>query len=155
MTARRWVRRSLQRGATGIALGRLATIYFAFGLLKHALPLTRLARWTWRTPRRARDRTAEHRLLARVVRLQRLLGAVDRDCLQRSLLLYRELSRGGADPVLVAGFRRTEGRLQGHAWVVADGAVVAEPEPEGAQFVPAFGFGRRGAMVLNPGRSRG
>ncbi len=35
-----------------------------------------------------------------------MLGATD-DCLPRSLVLYRELSRQGVDPELVIGFGRT------------------------------------------------
>ena len=46
-------------------------------------------------------------LLGRAIKTSRLIGVPDRDCLQRSLLLYRVLSRAGANPRLVVGVRRT------------------------------------------------
>jgi hypothetical protein len=80
-----------------------------------------------------------------VLRLSQLTGLPDRDCLQRSLLLYRVLSRAGAAPTLVIGFRRINGGILGHAWVVVDNQPVIE-EAELLQYSPAFGFGARGAF---------
>ena len=57
-------------------------------------------------PAGPRDHKVERRLAASVLRLSQLLSLSDRDCLQRSLLLYRLLSRAGANPILVIGFRR-------------------------------------------------
>ena len=116
------------------------------------MTLDRLVRLTWRAPRLApgRDHRAEARLLSRISLATRVFGTSDRDCLQRSLLIYRELSRAGADPSLVIGFRRTDGRVQGHAWVVSDGVAIGEGEAELLQFAPAFSFGRRGARLPAP-----
>lgn len=140
--------RARQRAATVLAVPRLAAWYLTFGVLKYVLPLGSFARWTWRDPRRARQREVERLLVERVKRVQRLLGGLDRDCLQRSLLLYRELSRAGADPVLVVGFRRAQGRLRGHAWIVADNDTVAEGDVR--EFVEMVRFGRRGVPMLQP-----
>jgi Transglutaminase-like superfamily len=87
----------------------------------------------------------EQRAVAAVVRLSRL-PLPDRNCLRRSLTLYRELSHWGARPNLVVGFRRTDGRLVGHAWVVSDGQVVADDERDVAQFLETCRFGERGAI---------
>jgi hypothetical protein len=46
---------------------------------------------------------------------------VSANCLERSLVYYRLLSRAGADPVLVLGVRRDGSSLKGHAWVALDG----------------------------------
>jgi hypothetical protein len=64
------------------------------------------------------------------------------------LLLYRVLSRAGADPTLVVGFQRVNDRILGHAWVRVDGRTLIEPEPDLVRFSPAFGFGARGALLL-------
>lgn len=126
-------------------IGRLAPAYATLGLLKHIVPLSRLARWAWTRQRVPRDADAERRVILAVARLRRWFGA-DRDCLQSSLLLYRELSRLGADPRLAIGFRRLDDRVEGHAWVFVDGrAVLGEPQMH--CFEPAIQFGPGGAPV--------
>lgn len=135
------------RCAAGMTVLRLGCLYLALGVLKYVLPLPVLARWSWREPRGARNPVAERQTIGWAIWVRRLFGRTDRDCLQRSLLLYRELSRAGADPALVVGFARTDGRVRGHAWVVADGSLVAETTREAAPFVPAFSFGRRGTRT--------
>ena len=99
---------------------RIVPAYVLLGLLKHLVPLRWLAKWTWCETTGPRDRLAERRLTANVLRLSKLLRIADRDCLQRSLLLYRLLSAVGADPELVVGFREQDGKIIGHAWVLVD-----------------------------------
>jgi hypothetical protein len=94
----------------------------------------------------SRDCIAEQYLVASVQRLSELIGLPDRDCLQRSLLLYRLLSRSGAAPKLMIGFRQTEGKVLGHAWVTVDGQPIME-DVTLLPFSPAFGFGQRGAFL--------
>lgn len=127
-----------------VSVLRLGSAYVLIGFLKYVLPLPVLVRWTWREPRGDRNPDAERQVIGRAIWVRRLLGDTDRDCLQRSLLLYRELSRAGADPTLMVGFAKAGGRVRGHAWVVANGTAVAETPPEAANFVPALSFGRRG-----------
>jgi hypothetical protein len=92
----------------------------------------------------------EGRLTAGVLRLSRLVGLPDRDCLQRSLLLYRVLSRAGADPKLVVGFNRMDNRILGHAWVIVDGHAINEHETDLLRFTPALSFGAQGALFPAP-----
>jgi len=95
---------------------RIVPAYVLLGLLKHLVPLRSLAKWTWCETTVPRDRLAERRIAANVLRLSNLLRIADRDCLQRSLLLYRLLSAVGADPELVVGFHEKDGKIVGHAW---------------------------------------
>jgi hypothetical protein len=141
------ITRALRRLRVGLVLGRLLPAYVLLGLLKHVVPLRWLVRWAWCPAAGLRDRGVEHQLAARVLRLSQLVGLPDRDCLQRSLLLYRVLSRAGADPTLVAGFHRMNGRIIGHAWVVVDGRAVIESEGDLLRFSPALGFGSGGALL--------
>src|SRR5262249_43411534 len=129
----------------GLVAVRLLAVYVLLGLFKHLVPLRWLARWAWCPPVGPRDRAAERGLAAIVLRLSQLTGLPDRDCLQRSLLLYRVLSRAGAAPVLIIGFGRIDGTIRGHAWVMVDNQPVVQ-EAELPQFSPAFGFGVGGFM---------
>ena len=72
------------------------------------------------------------------------------DCLRHRLLLYRVLSHVGAEPTLVIGFQRTNGRVRGHAWVTVDGRSIVEPETELVGFSPALRFGLRGELLTDP-----
>ena len=139
-----------------IATNRLRTVldgfhivpaYVLLGLLKHLVPLRWLAKWTWCETTGPRDRLAERRLTANVLRLSKLLRIADRDCLQRSLLLYRLLSAVGADPELVVGLREQDGKIIGHAWVLVDDMSIVEPESDLVRFSPVLRFGARGALL--------
>lgn len=48
------------------------------------------------------------------------------NCLPRSLAIYVALRKHGADAVFCSGFRRKDGKLEGHAWVELDGFVLDE-----------------------------
>ena len=126
---------------------RIVPAYVLLGLLKHVVPLRSLAKWTWCETTVPRDRLAERRLTANVLRLSKLLRIEDRDCLQRSLLLYRLLSAAGADPELVVGFREQDGKIIGHAWVLVDDVSIIERQSCLVRFSPAFRFGARGALL--------
>jgi Transglutaminase-like superfamily len=140
---------ALKRFRTGLIIGRLLPVYVLLGLLKHLVPVKWLVRWAWCSPAGARDRKAERQLTACIIRLSQLIGRRDRDCLQRSLLLYRVLSGAGADPTLVMGFHRANDRILGHAWVVVDGQAVLEPEADLRRFSVTLQFGSQG-MLLPP-----
>jgi Transglutaminase-like superfamily len=141
------IKQASNRFKTGLIVLRLLPTYVLLGLLKHLVSLKWLARRTWCCPAGPRDREDEQRLTACVLRLSQMAGLPDRDCLQRSLLLYRVLSRAGAEPKLVVGFERNNNRILGHAWIIVDGHTVIEPEIDLLRFSPAFSFGSRGKLV--------
>jgi hypothetical protein len=137
-----------RRLRTGLSLCRLTPVYLAFGVLRHFVRLDRLARWAWQPPDgRAAGPEHEARTVALAIRLGQLFRAVDRHCLQRSLLLYRELSAAGASPSLVVGFGRQDTRVIGHAWVVVRGVPIGESAEWLASLSPAVAFGRGGQRV--------
>ncbi len=146
MTSRdRWA----GRATTAAQVARLYPLFLALGIGKRVIALGTLARWSWRPSRAAaRDRVAERRVISSILRLGAWAGRPDRDCIQRSLLLYRELSRAGANPCLMIGFRREGSRLEGHAWVEADGAPVAEAPARDLGFETMWSFGPKGAIVV-------
>jgi hypothetical protein len=126
---------------------RIVPAYLLLGVLKHLVPLPSLAKWTWCETTGPRDRLAERRLASNVLRLSKLLRIADRDCLQRSLLLYRLLSAVGSDPEFVVGLREQDGKIVGHAWVIVDGKSLVEPESDLVRFSPVLRFGARGALL--------
>lgn len=98
----------------------------ALPVLKYIVPMRTLARLMWAAPRRSgedRDRRVQE-----VIEVWRTGGRllVSRNCLERSLLLYRLLSREGARPSLVFGVDRRDGSIAGHAWVELHDEVVHE-----------------------------
>jgi hypothetical protein len=139
----------------GLLLMGLFPTYLLLGLIKHFVPLSRLAQWAWRPPVGPRSRELERRLAAGVVRLSQLTGLPDRDCLQRSLLLYRVLSRAGADPTLVVGFRHVNDRTVGHAWIKVDGNAVIETDADLSRFSTMLHFGARGKVLRSEPALRG
>ena len=109
------------------------------------VPLPQLARLAWKPARRERDPLAERRVIVAVTKIRQWFGR-DADCLQASLVLYRELSRLGADPVLAVGFRGQVGGVEGHAWVSVDGHTVFN-ESQDRPFMAALLFGQGGAVL--------
>lgn len=150
---------------TAVTLARLAPQLVFFRMMKRRISLERLAQWAWKGeppngtaiqgntgttgPRAARYADEEARVIACVVRLHQLLGGRDDDCVPRSLLLYRELSRLGADPRLCVGFKPAEGGVVGHAWVEVAGRAVGEADPVPAGFNKQLVFGEGGRERSN------
>lgn len=124
----------------------LVPSYVVFAVLKHLIPLPRLASWAWHDPRRDRSGEGARRIVDAVVRLSRRVPLADTDCLQRSLVLYRELSRAGAEPILVLGFAKEAAGVRGHAWVeIGEGGTSVIPE-DVSSFVRTMSFGPRGRL---------
>lgn len=108
-------------------------------------------RWAWRAPdtSRPRDIADEQRLVARLTKLMHLSGDPEGQCLARSLVLYGALSRRGADPRFVIGFRRERESMIGHAWVEVDGAPVDEPAALIDALTPTCTYGRDGKRLTS------
>ena len=135
----------LRRLRTGRTIGRLLPIYATYAILKRMVPLPRLAKRAWQQPRHPRDRATEQQVVAAIGRLRHWIGH-DADCLESSLLLYRELSRLGADPILAVGFRKRVQGVEGHAWVSIDGHPVLESATK-PPFSTALHFGHGGTLI--------
>ena len=130
--------RYARRLGSAIAVARLAALHLLLGLARHVVPVSGLAAWA---SRRRRPRlTSRDLVIGRVLRAGAIVGSPDRDCLQRSLLLYRELCRIGAPATLVVGVRKVDHALAGHAWVRLDGNVIAESDFDVDRFVPLLTF---------------
>jgi hypothetical protein len=132
---------------TGLRILRLIPAYLVFAVAKHLVSLPKLARMAWQQPCGVPDGDVTKQVIAAVVRMRKLLPTPDGDCLQKSLLLYRELSRAGADPVLVVGFRHGTTSLEGHAWIEIAGAAVADGAHDAGAFVPVLRLGPRGVVM--------
>ncbi len=138
-----------QRLKTGVRVARLGSLFVTFMALRHVLPIATLARWAWNAPAGPRQRniTSERIVAARVRRIMRLAGDPDGQCLARGLVLYRELSRMGANPQLVIGFKRELEMPVGHAWVVVDGRPIDEPPELIEALAPTCAYGQRGVLA--------
>jgi hypothetical protein len=97
-----------------------------------------------------RDRASERQIVALSSQLARLRPPRFRDnCLERSLLAYRFLTRANADPRLVVGVRIGENGLLGHAWVTLDGEPIHESSAAISEFSRVVEFGPDGAASGN------
>jgi len=140
----------LRRGAAGVR--RLAvcartdirlTIELAgwrlcLPVLKRTLSVAVLARLMWS------DAAAPNRPAPRIAHVRRimLIGGrvlVSRNCLERSLVLYRLLSREGAKPSLVLGTTLENRTVIGHAWVEVNGVRIGDLEGRVYDRVVIFG----------------
>lgn len=111
----------------------------ALPVLKYLLPFPTLARLMWAEPRRQEDHQSGRPDV--VLKAWRSGGRllVSKNCLERSLLLYRLLSREGANPTIVFGVDRGNETVAGHAWVEVDGGVVHDPATADYTRVATFG----------------
>ena len=124
---------------------RMAGWRLALPVLKWMLPLPRLAALMWAgTERRVRDTAREQQIttLARGLSGRRGGRTFD-NCLERSLVAYRFLSRVGAEPHLVIGVSR-DTPIRGHAWVRLDGEPLGDRVDE---FEEVTAFGPEGALI--------
>lgn len=110
-------------------------------ILKRTLPLPVLVRLMWKDPvPRPRNRTREEHVAALVRRIGRTSGG---NCLERSLILYRLLSRANAEPRLVVGIGKPDNFL-GHVWVTVDGRPLLESDEALRAYTKFISFGAGG-----------
>jgi hypothetical protein len=124
------VSNALRRVAGCVAISPTLCLQLAFWrltlpILKFLVPMRLLARIMWLQPSPlVEPGTADTRLRSLLYVWQhggRLL--ISPNCLEKSLVLYRLLSRQGLDPSLVFGVTRSEAGVAGHAWIETDGRV--------------------------------
>ena len=114
--------------------------------LKRTIPIETLVRWMATPGRRSTGDTR------RIVELVNWLYAPRRDrelgnCLDRSLVLYRFLSRNEPGTRLVLGMRRGSSELEGHAWVIAGDRAIGAAPADGGSFEPLATFAADGRRV--------
>jgi len=125
---------------------RLLGWRLALAPLKRTVPIATLVR-LMATPDGSSTRDAR-----RIVELVNWLYAPRRDrelgnCLDRSLVLYRFLSRNDPGTRLVLGMRRGSSELEGHAWVIAGDRAFGDIPARGGGFVTLATFAADGRRV--------
>jgi hypothetical protein len=144
----RLARKHVASPTDALLLVRMAGWAAMLPALKYILPLQRLVRLAASGGEGARAPGREEKVtdLARV--LYRSPAAVVRDnCLERSLVTYRYLSRANAKPELVVAMGKDGGNLLGHVWVTVDGKPLYDSPEKLAEFVPMVVFDSSGAIV--------
>lgn len=129
---REFARRARSAGALARALEDIWTLSrmlgwaFVLPILKRTIPLATLARIMWSRPWAGSSHPERQRRIAALAGLIYSRYNLQSHCLERSLLLYRFLSKAAAEPQLVVGVVKTGEGWQGHAWVVVDGLPFGE-----------------------------
>ena len=137
-TSEKVSREALTSGSNLLLALRMSAWVLVLPLAKRLVPIERLARVMWRDGHEPRDHARERLTIRLASRLTRFSG---RNCLERSLILYRYLSVRGADPVLVLGIGGLH-RNGGHAWVLVDGVPVVDSAASLTAYQPVVAFGR-------------
>jgi hypothetical protein len=115
-------------------------------VLKRIVPLKSLVRFMW-VPAKEKRTPAQERKIGTLVRWLYYFVVPEKSCLERSLLLYRFLSRNNSDPRLVTGMRRAEDQTwKGHAWILVDGKPFEEQEASVEDFQTFAIFGPGGSV---------
>jgi Transglutaminase-like superfamily len=141
-------RRHIASPSDAVLLARMAGWAAALPLLKYVMPLQRLVRLLAAGGDGERAPAREQKVadLARV--LYRSPAAVVRDnCLERSLVAYRYLSRANANPELVVAMTGEGSALLGHVWVTIDGEPLYDSPEQLAEFVPMVVFDASGKIA--------
>jgi len=113
--------------------------------LKRMLPLDTLASAMRTRPGRRSEEERVVRLASWVYGSRPLTGGDN--CLERSLLLYRYLSRTDPDARLVVGFRHSGQAVEGHAGVAVGNRPMAADTDERGPYAPLVSFGRHGRIA--------
>jgi hypothetical protein len=136
----------------GLLALRMSPWVLALPFLKRVVPLQRLAHAMQQDAQGPRSRASEQQIVAMSSALARLRPPRFRaNCLERSLLAYRFLTRANADARLIVGVRIADGRLFGHAWVTVDGEPIHEPRAAISDFSRVVEFSKEGAVSSRPG----
>jgi hypothetical protein len=118
----------------------------ALAVLKRTVPIATLVRLMAAPGGRSTRDTR------RIVELVDWLYAPRRDrdlgnCLDRSLVLYRFLSRNEPGTRLVLGMRRGSSELEGHAWVISGDRAIGETPASDSEFMTLASFAADGRRV--------
>ena len=118
--------------------------------LKRLVPLKSLAPLMWSSPNTTRTADREEKIATVVRWITVFLYRNNKTCLERSLLLYRFLSKANSNPLLVTGMLRTEAQnWKGHAWIIVDGKPFDEPESSVEGFQTLMIYGAEGELQEN------
>jgi hypothetical protein len=142
----RTLRKHVRSPSDALLVLRLLGWRLALAPLKRTVPIATLVR-LMATPDGSSTRDAR-----RIVELVNWLYAPRRDrelgnCLDRSLVLYRFLSRNDPGTRLVLGMRRGSSELEGHAWVIAGDRAFGDIPTSGGGFVTLATFAADGRRV--------
>jgi hypothetical protein len=125
---------------------RIVSWALVLPVLKRIVPLKSLAKLMW-VPAKNERIAEQERKIGTLVRWLYYFIIPQKTCLERSLLLYRFLSRNNSDPRLVTGMRRTEDQSwKGHAWILVGGKPFEEPEASVEDFQTFAIFGAGGLL---------
>ena len=142
----RTLRRHVRSPSDALLVGRLLAWRLALPLLKRTVPIATLVRLMANPGGRSTRDTA------RIVDLVDLIYAPrgnqdPGNCLDRSLALYRFLSRNEPGTRLVLGMRRESSELEGHAWVIAGDRPYGQTPASGGGFETLATFAADGRRV--------
>jgi hypothetical protein len=118
-------------------------------VLKRVVPVATLARVMRRPPAAGADEARVVRLASWIYGSRPLTGG--KNCLERSLVLYRYLSEANPEARLVVGFRDGRQAVEGHAWVAVGNQSMGAGTDERGAYAPVVSFGPGGRIIERAG----
>ena len=136
----------IQSPSDALLVGRLLAWRLALPVLKRTVPIATLVRLMASPAGRSTRDTG------RIVELVELIftprpNEDPGNCLDRSLVLYRFLSRNEPGTRLVLGMRSGSAELEGHAWVIAGDRAFGQTPAGGGGFEPVATFAADGSRI--------
>lgn len=136
----------LRSPSEALLVGRLLAWRLTLPVLKRTVPIATLVRLMASPAGRSTRDTG------RIVEFVDLIFTPRRNedpgnCLDRSLVLYRFLSRNEPGTHLVLGMRRGSSELEGHAWVIAGDRAFGHTPASGGGFEALATFAADGRRV--------
>jgi hypothetical protein len=137
-TALSWERKRLLLEA----LGLMAFVPIGFRLL--GVPRTQAVIGRWRSGQSTNSEIAlvTIRQARRSLQMVKRATGLDGTCLSRSFALWTMLGRRGIETDLLIGYRKSEGRFEGHAWLEYQGVPINEQPDVIATYTLANGTGK-------------
>ena len=118
-------------------------------VLKRFVSVATLARVMRRRPAPGADEARVIRLASWIYGPRPLTGG--KNCLERSLVLYRYLSQANPEARLVVGFRNGGHAVEGHAWVAVGSRSMGADTDERGAYAPVVSFGPGGRTIERAG----
>ena len=137
---------AIREPAAGWLVIRMLAWRTVLPVLERVVPLRTLVRIMAPRSRVRDDRKGEaHRIVYLAERVFDIRNSCQ-NCLERSMVTYRYLSKTGVDPELVIAFRKGAAPVLGHAWVTVDGMPMHDSPGALEEFEPLVTFSSAGQV---------
>jgi hypothetical protein len=136
---------SVREPATGWLVMRMLAWRAALPVMERVVPLPTLVRLMG-CHFRVRDRNGQAQRIVELAERVFNASSSGQNCLARSMVTYRYLSKTSVEPQLVIAFRKGAAPVLGHAWVTVDAMPIHDSPQMLDEFEPLVVFSSAGRV---------